>query len=636
VRSRLFSVLIAAVGIALAGDVGVTAIVAPPTTLDSGRSIAPACSVRSWGYETLDFVVRMRIGGTYNATETVFGLQPNELRLVTFPTWVSGPKGAVVAKCSTELGGDSVPGNDRLTRPVHVWSWPFGQVYIKSSVTGAINGHPIRATGSGRLDTTGLWPGALWQYYDTILPSFHPFLTLTPSPMEPESAALNLWQVGLGNLRSVYMYAVDPDTPGPDDWVLMRRTSMLGDTMQVSDSLFGSFPGDDDVKEPGRCVSHWVQEDSLIWETDTFELIKHTGETLRVNVSAVHIGVRQRLPFPEVSWVYWADSVIPESVLRTAFTHIQWWGRTMPENHGRQINACGRVGGAVNGQAVSGRIWGMIDTTGTKPAYIYGAFDSLSMPGSIAWVMIQDYWKDNNLRLGTDGAQSLWDLSGGAYNVTRVAKFPSGDTIRGDIVASADGTNGWQVSTLSGNYHGENGVVNLLPESKLWHQADTLTMLETGRTTVLMSNGDSVACDFSSRYQSLRRRLNFDEIVSLTFDKVRDSSGFFALEVRGTVDSAPSAIAAPAAERRPQTWDISVTPNPAIGSASVSYVLPASGPCRLNLYDISGKLVATLASGHERAGAAGLRLQTSSLPKGIYVLRLENNGGTRVTKLVVE
>jgi hypothetical protein len=55
----------------------------------------------------------------------------------------------------------------------------------------------------------------------------------------------------------------------------------------------------------------------------------------------------------------------------------------------------------------------------------------------------------------------------------------------------------------------------------------------------------------------------------------------------------------------------------------------------LKLYDITGKLVSTLASGRS-AGAASLRLEASNLSTGLYVLKLTTTTATLTQKLIVE
>jgi phosphatidylserine/phosphatidylglycerophosphate/cardiolipin synthase-like enzyme len=83
---------------------------------------------------------------------------------------------------------------------------------------------------------------------------------------------------------------------------------------------------------------------------------------------------------------------------------------------------------------------------------------------------------------------------------------------------------------------------------------------------------------------------------------------------------------------------MTVAPNPFSGTTRVSYDLPVAGNVSLKLYDITGKLVSVLTSGHHSAGFFRYSLLTThySLAPGIYVLRLETGVGSATQKLIVE
>jgi len=80
----------------------------------------------------------------------------------------------------------------------------------------------------------------------------------------------------------------------------------------------------------------------------------------------------------------------------------------------------------------------------------------------------------------------------------------------------------------------------------------------------------------------------------------------------------------------------SVSPNPALGSALVSYSLAKPGPADLYLYNVSGRQVARLYEGQVMAGTHRLSISTTGLAKGIYVIKLRTSDATANTKLIVE
>jgi hypothetical protein len=101
-------------------DVGATKIVAPPTPMDSGTSIAPACSVYNYGTTTEGYAVRMKIGSFYNRTAQVSGHTSLTRLLVTFPSYADWPRGNHNMSCSTELSTDMDRTNDKVSGGVTV------------------------------------------------------------------------------------------------------------------------------------------------------------------------------------------------------------------------------------------------------------------------------------------------------------------------------------------------------------------------------------------------------------------------------------------------------------------------------------------------------------------------------------
>jgi N-acetylneuraminic acid mutarotase len=81
---------------------------------------------------------------------------------------------------------------------------------------------------------------------------------------------------------------------------------------------------------------------------------------------------------------------------------------------------------------------------------------------------------------------------------------------------------------------------------------------------------------------------------------------------------------------------LSVAPNPFTNATLVSYTLPRPGNVSLKLYDVTGKLVNTLASGYRNAGTSSFIVPRSSLSSGIYLLKLEVDNTIATEKLIIE
>ncbi|MBM3322348.1 T9SS type A sorting domain-containing protein, partial [candidate division WOR-3 bacterium] len=101
-------------------DVGATVVIAPTGTNDSGTSVVPACTVYNYGNMPESYLVRMKVGTTYNETASVTGHAPGARLYVTFPSWNASARGTHVVTCSTELATDTRPDNDRASGQVEV------------------------------------------------------------------------------------------------------------------------------------------------------------------------------------------------------------------------------------------------------------------------------------------------------------------------------------------------------------------------------------------------------------------------------------------------------------------------------------------------------------------------------------
>ncbi len=76
-------------------------------------------------------------------------------------------------------------------------------------------------------------------------------------------------------------------------------------------------------------------------------------------------------------------------------------------------------------------------------------------------------------------------------------------------------------------------------------------------------------------------------------------------------------------------------PNPVSGSGSVSFGLATSGDVTVSMYDALGRQVAVLASGAYGPGRHTVPLGASSLPTGVYVVRVVAGGEARTTRVTV-
>ena len=76
-------------------------------------------------------------------------------------------------------------------------------------------------------------------------------------------------------------------------------------------------------------------------------------------------------------------------------------------------------------------------------------------------------------------------------------------------------------------------------------------------------------------------------------------------------------------------------PNPFNPSTNIDYYLPQNSNVKLNIYDITGKLISTLVNENEFAGRYSVKFDSGRLSSGIYFYTLIANNFKESKKLVI-
>ena len=81
---------------------------------------------------------------------------------------------------------------------------------------------------------------------------------------------------------------------------------------------------------------------------------------------------------------------------------------------------------------------------------------------------------------------------------------------------------------------------------------------------------------------------------------------------------------------------LSVSPNPVTGHSTVTFSAAISGKVNIGVYDVNGKLVATLFNGiTEKGQQRQVSLDAGKVTPGLYVCRLQTAAGTISQKIIV-
>jgi hypothetical protein len=235
-------------------------------------------------------------------------------------------------------------------------------------------------------------------------------------------------------------------------------------------------------------------------------------------------------------------------------------------------------------------------------------------------------YKDGSC-LATDGSTTVWALKGSynelyAYDVGTnvwVTKRPlpmTGSSGKKKKVKSGGGMARLNGSVLAQKGNNTREFWSYAADSDDWYQLEDVP-LGGGKN---VKPGGSICAGSTSTY-SLKGNGTFEffSYTPATFGLVQ------ALSPKSEVQSGSPRIAHSA---------LSVSPNPFSGTTTISYTLPTAGTASLRLYDVTGQLVATLATGSHTAGVH--TLTTPTLARGIYVLKLTTDATTTTRKLIVE
>jgi hypothetical protein len=85
----------------------------------------------------------------------------------------------------------------------------------------------------------------------------------------------------------------------------------------------------------------------------------------------------------------------------------------------------------------------------------------------------------------------------------------------------------------------------------------------------------------------------------------------------------------------PSSFGLSSYPNPFNAQATISFALSHSGEVKLNVYDVTGRLVRTLLEAPMASGPHQVTFNAGDLPSGIYLARLTAGDATFTRKLVL-
>jgi hypothetical protein len=620
-------------------DVACTRIIKPIGTADSGTTVTPMCSVYNYGASTETYTVRMKIGPTYEWAASVFNHTPGTAQFVTFQDWVAGPTGMLAVSCSTELGIDDTPEDDKQVDSVLVLR-PGPDMALTAIIrpTGRVTfNDPLIPACSLFNGGNAAYPYKVYMrigvnYFDSIEVTGHAPTTYRivnlPAWLPDQIGSLNVLAYcdvagDLERSNDTARGACKVDSGGVVGWIPCQSMPIGDKSKRVKDGGSLAYNVENDsgyvyaFKGNNRCEFYKYVNEVAGWETRESipaigsslkkKTVKKGGRLAQGNGMIYAIKGNNSLEF----WEY-----EPGLVGRwTQKRDVPLGARNLKEGTG--------LSGVKIGDTTY--IY-LLKGSGTQEFYRYNtASDNwqsmASAPAGASGRMFK-----NGSCITYDGANTIYAL-----------KATTNEFFAYDIAA-----NTW--ATLPGlPLTGSAGKKKVKDGAALACVGGLVFALKGGNTFEFWAH-DPIAGTWNER-----------EVVPAGGGKRVKGGGamvatpavIHALKGNNTLEFymyKPSSSGSPGPERAneltrtsvPAVIGLSVTPNPFQGRARISYMVPRAGPVSLRLYDVTGKLASTLVAGQQGPGSYELLTEPSALARGIYVLKLETPGTAATSKLIVE
>lgn len=137
---------------------------------------------------------------------------------------------------------------------------------------------------------------------------------------------------------------------------------------------------------------------------------------------------------------------------------------------------------------------------------------------------------------------------------------------------------------------------------------------------------------------TLTQALTIDGVLHLK-SGVFDNTIAFTLGPSGSVSSEGGSLLVPlgvdAANGLPRTFFLDQNhPNPFNPSTTIRFGLPGASTVRAQVFDVTGRVVATLFNGRMEAGIHELRFEPERLSSGVYLIRVQAGASTATRQMV--
>jgi hypothetical protein len=642
-------------------DVGATAIVNPTGVIDTLPEV-PRATVQNFGDVRQTFVTWFQILDStstevYSGSSLLINLLPGVPTLAAFPTWGGHhEEGWYTARCSTALYGDYVPDNDTVSDRFLVSS----RVSIDVGAT-AIDGP------TGIIDTLAKTPQATVKNFGLGVQTFMTtFRILDNGGAEVYSDTATATDLVPG--ASVTLSFPSWVGSHPTGNYTARCSTMLGDLYPRNDTVSGRFtvsahppiasgwhqkadmlygPKSKRVKD-GAALAYYVESDTDYYlyafkgngryEFYRYSIMTNTW-TSKESIPAQN-AIGKKKGVKKGGTLTEADGFIYGTKGNNTIDFWQYnphstggypWVQKADVPVGMRKVKEGT--GAVRVIRGANTYIYLLKGSNTLEFYRYNTGSNAWEPVASAPAGLSGRNFKNGSCITFNGDNTIYALKASyneffAYNVdsnfwaTKTGLPLIGASGRKKKVKDGAGIafDGRRVYGLKGGNTQEFWFFN--PDSNVWHQSEDIPI---GGGKRVKGGGCLVRGDV------------FGQPVFWAF-KGNNTFEFWQYVPAATLlSAAPAGSEVMSRETRPTSnYELRIAPNPFRGEAEIRYSLARPGIMSLRLFDVTGKLVATLHQGYGQAGSYAARLNARELARGIYLLKLETEGYHTTQKLILE
>jgi hypothetical protein len=639
-------------------DPGPNEIVNPLAVTPPGPTV-PQVSARDFGTTRNACSITLKINALTPYSQTVnlpAGLPAGVDTIIEFPSWTA-EVGSYTARCSLYSATDQVPGNNVITKNFAVGEADVGVLAILAP--------------TGIHDTTeGLSTSARFRNYGEFAASFKTFFVIdkgTDSLVYAESLAVANLAAGS---ETTLVYPAWPKPHPVGSYVTACSTWMAGDASPANDRLTGTLtirvggaggdtgwvrkadvltgPKNKNVKD-GGCLAHLPSDSAYVY------LLKggNTSEFYRYNTGSDAWLTEESIPA--------IGSSGKKKLVKKGGTLSQTGGK-LYATKGSSTTEWWQYDPALSGTPTYSWTQKTDVPTGLKMVK-EGAGAAAITIGDTTYVYFlkgsatQEFYRYNSL-------SNSWQTMTSAPTGASGKAFKAGSTITSD-------PDGRTIYAIKGSY---NEFFAYSVDSNTWTTRAPLPL--TGREGKKRKLKDGAGLAFHSGVVYALKGGNTNEFWLFQADSNRwvqgpdmplvakrvkgggalvyaePAGGLYATRGNNTrefyryglpVDGLPLTANGnkntQSAFRTTQSaFGIRLCPSVLVGGSSspvrIDYTLPSAADYSLKLFDITGQLVATLASGYHNAGSYSVA--APRLARGIYVIKLTASNTTTTAKLIVE